>query len=822
MAAGLSWRTKMLSPWWRPASNSLEHGGTSVPVAPSRHPTFMPMYDGSTLSSFTKLSLPDVDRHYGIALLIAKMIGTRWIVMRMVSRTFVVQARSDFRQVPSFVFTPVTLDSSASLATPSPLQHRPRFARATPPNVQWRLHGPTERTNALGVDGCNQRLSVPPPLDLDPPQGDVRALDDEHLKDAVSDDNDGQLSEPHNQPDSQRSENSNCVSIIDVIMFQPSTPAGSPVQPRATYDSTAATVPPISSLPLPDPLTPALALMTFPEEPAALRPDIDYRSLCDPFNLNRERRNDVVFHDRDSYTILGTLGSGAFGRVFAACKNLNQVVAVKATHKWKHYRRSRGFRASLLRERDFMMLAAIHDIAFWTQLQASWEDDHNVYFVMDLCLGNLAQRLRECDRRPIDAKRMCAEMVLAVSYLETLQIIHGDIKPENFLITSDNDHLVLADFGVSNRLLDPQMSFDDFHLDRTGTAEFMSRETLCQEETYHKSDIFSLGLVFFQVFLRSCIPVLDFDRQGPPLPDWLGTPEDWFNLDLIEWQIRLRSVQSVINFDVVREEDLPRTSAEWKLCAKMTHGNRALRPSASELRRDEYFGEAFMLEVYNDARVAQYQARNGNPGASRAAATSLERMKSGPDDRDLGFSKWHRGDGSYYDAHAEFVCVYENAERRVWLRADARARQSMHVERSMGPTEEMHFVAPPPLMYPPSPLTSRDELEAALQSVLSTEPDGVTDVEYPGSDGDSDRAQLSDDGSFYEDESVSSTPSCDRVPVHVLEWTPPPSPLRLPPVTAGQRVNSEGRLEPEVAPTRYSGANEDDGTPSHMFDFEHH
>ncbi|KAH9923777.1 kinase-like domain-containing protein, partial [Epithele typhae] len=197
------------------------------------------------------------------------------------------------------------------------------------------------------------------------------------------------------------------------------------------------------------------------------------------------------------YSILGTLGEGGFGRVFAARRNINQVVAVKVTHKWKHYRKGQGDRASLLRERDCMALAALNNVPFWAKLLASWEDAHNVYFVM---VSDERRRSRPLSGSPEYLRR---SQVLAVSYLEKHEIIHSDIKPENFLVTSREDHLVLTDFGVADRR--PSASdvpFDEWYLGgRAGTTTYMSPETLLLEETYHRSDIYSLGLVFLQVFL---------------------------------------------------------------------------------------------------------------------------------------------------------------------------------------------------------------------------------------------------------------------------------------------------------------------------------
>jgi len=70
--------------------------------------------------------------------------------------------------------------------------------------------------------------------------------------------------------------------------------------------------------------------------------------------------------------------------------------------------------------------------------------------ILDLCTGgDLAYHLT---KREIfdekDSKFFIAEVVLAIEYLHSLDIIYRDLKPENILIDTDG-HVKLADFGLA-------------------------------------------------------------------------------------------------------------------------------------------------------------------------------------------------------------------------------------------------------------------------------------------------------------------------------------------------------------------------------------
>jgi serine/threonine protein kinase len=80
----------------------------------------------------------------------------------------------------------------------------------------------------------------------------------------------------------------------------------------------------------------------------------------------------------------------------------------------------------------------------------SFQTPDNLYMILDYCSGgDLAFHL---NKRQIfeesEAKFYIAEVILAIEYIHSLNIVYRDLKPENILINHDG-HVKLADFGLA-------------------------------------------------------------------------------------------------------------------------------------------------------------------------------------------------------------------------------------------------------------------------------------------------------------------------------------------------------------------------------------
>ncbi|CRL04166.1 CLUMA_CG017277, isoform A [Clunio marinus] len=153
---------------------------------------------------------------------------------------------------------------------------------------------------------------------------------------------------------------------------------------------------------------------------------------------------------RDDFEILKVIGRGAFGIVCVVRMVItNKVYAMKILNKWEMLKRAET--ACFREERDVLVFG---NRQFITNLHFAFQDDSNLYLVMDYyCGGDLLTLLSkfECRLPEEMTKFYIAEMIIAISSVHNLNYIHRDIKPDNIVLDA-NGHIRLADFGSCLKL----------------------------------------------------------------------------------------------------------------------------------------------------------------------------------------------------------------------------------------------------------------------------------------------------------------------------------------------------------------------------------
>ena len=133
-----------------------------------------------------------------------------------------------------------------------------------------------------------------------------------------------------------------------------------------------------------------------------------------------------------------------------------------------------------------------------------------VHEVLDLGAAGIALVMRHIegrtlkqvihDERPLRRDRVVRvmrEVAEALAYAHALGIVHRDVKPENIFIDSD-DRALLADFGVARSMSgDTQLTM---HGVAIGTPSYMAPEQIDGGELDGRADIYSLGLVAWEMF----------------------------------------------------------------------------------------------------------------------------------------------------------------------------------------------------------------------------------------------------------------------------------------------------------------------------------
>ncbi|XP_027071472.2 CDPK-related kinase 7-like [Coffea eugenioides] len=146
--------------------------------------------------------------------------------------------------------------------------------------------------------------------------------------------------------------------------------------------------------------------------------------------------------------------------------------------------------------REVKILRALTGHKSLVQFYESYEDEDNVYVVMELCKGGeLLDRIlsRGGKYSEEDAKAVMVQILSVVAYCHLQGVVHRDLKPENFLFTSKEEHspLKAIDFGLSD-YVKPDERLNDI----VGSAYYVAPEVL--HRSYGtEADMWSIGVIAY-------------------------------------------------------------------------------------------------------------------------------------------------------------------------------------------------------------------------------------------------------------------------------------------------------------------------------------
>lgn len=203
------------------------------------------------------------------------------------------------------------------------------------------------------------------------------------------------------------------------------------------------------------------------------------------------------------YEIIKQIGAGGMGAVYLAKDSkLNRQVAIKILNEKfaKHESNLQRFikeaqSASALNHPNILV---IHEIG---------ESDNSHFIVSEFVEGKtLRQLLAEKNLQLSEIIEITTQIANALTAAHAAKIVHRDIKPENIIIRPDG-YVKILDFGLAKLVEQKNIGFDESTIKQNetakgivmGTVNYMSPEQAKGEKVDQRTDIFSLGVVLYEM-----------------------------------------------------------------------------------------------------------------------------------------------------------------------------------------------------------------------------------------------------------------------------------------------------------------------------------
>lgn len=196
----------------------------------------------------------------------------------------------------------------------------------------------------------------------------------------------------------------------------------------------------------------------------------------------------------DRYEILELIGSGGMANVYKArCHRLNRLVAIKILKSDladnADFRRRFHDESQAVAQLSHANIVSVYDVSTNPDLE---------YIVMELIDGitlkQYMERRGRMDWR--ESLHFITQIMRGLSHAHSRGIIHRDIKPQNIMLL-DNGQLRMMDFGIArisraeNQIQNGKKAM--------GSVHYISPEQAKGEETDPKSDIYSVGVMMYEM-----------------------------------------------------------------------------------------------------------------------------------------------------------------------------------------------------------------------------------------------------------------------------------------------------------------------------------
>ncbi len=242
--------------------------------------------------------------------------------------------------------------------------------------------------------------------------------------------------------------------------------------------------------------------------------DADETSILDGFAVDSIDISEFFLPESSRigpFKLVHEIGMGGMGTVYLAKRvegGFDQQVALKlikfGINSGRILQRFEGERS---------ILARLQHPNIARLIDGGLTDDNRPWFAMEYVQGESIDTYCFRLNLPVEKRiELFMKVIAAVHYAHHNLIVHRDLKPDNILVSGQDgvSQIKLLDFGIANMISDE----GDHPENVTGmTKAYASPEQLSGQQTSISSDIYSLGVVLYEL-LANCHPIPEFRRNG--------------------------------------------------------------------------------------------------------------------------------------------------------------------------------------------------------------------------------------------------------------------------------------------------------------------
>jgi serine/threonine protein kinase len=203
------------------------------------------------------------------------------------------------------------------------------------------------------------------------------------------------------------------------------------------------------------------------------------------------------------------IGKGAFSLVYKGFNvDTDEIVAIKIINKYTL--------KDTMKDRLYSEIKMLQELShpYIVEYKEFIVDEQHYYIILEYCGGGDLSGLIRKGRVPEHSTQdYIKQLACVLKYLKTKNIIHRDLKPQNILLSSDYKIIKLTDFNFAKSIV-----INDITQTFCGSPLYMSPEILLGNEYSIKSDLWSIGLIIYELLhginpFHTCQSIPDLIKQ---------------------------------------------------------------------------------------------------------------------------------------------------------------------------------------------------------------------------------------------------------------------------------------------------------------------